>query len=139
MRKKIIDLIFELKSGCFSKEESIRKKLKLSPAEFRGILVLTPKTIISCNLLSKKMGLSISRGSRVVEKMLKNGYLKEVKKKGDKRFLNVTLASKGEKIRLKISEMLEDCEKIIEKKITGKEIETLIGSLYKITNILIHN
>ena len=69
MEKKIIDLIFELKSGCGEKEDSIRSKLKLSPAEFRGIIALTPKNVISCKVLCSKMGLSASRGSRVVEKL----------------------------------------------------------------------
>jgi len=139
MNNKIIDLIFELKSGCFSKEDSIRKELQLSPAEFRGILALTPKTVIPCHILAQKMGLSVSRSSRVVDKMMKNGFLKEVKYKGDKRILNVTLAAKGEKARTKIREMLDDCEKRIEGKMSGREIETLSASLGKITRILITN
>ena len=139
MEKKIIDLIFELKSGCGEKEDSIRSKLKLSPAEFRGIIALTPKTVIPCKALCSKMGLSASRGSRVVEKLKKNGYLKEVISDGDRRVMNITLAPKGIKTREKIGEMLEDCEKKIVKNISRPEIDTLVKSLSKIMNVLVYN
>ena len=136
MHKRIVDIIFELKSGCLEKEEYIREKLKLSPAEFRGILAILPEQIIPCNILSHKMGLSFSRGSRVVSKLMKNGYLKEVKIDGDRRVMNVTLAQKGIKIREKIGIKLDDCEKMIIEKITKDEKKFLINSLEKITGIL---
>lgn len=137
MDKRIIDFIFELKSSCSEKELAIREKLKLSPAEFRGILAMTPKSIISCNVLAKKMGLSISRGSRVVEKLMKNGYLKEEKNPEDRRVLKVALAKKGVKTREKISEMLEECEQTINKKMSKSELEKLVISLTKINDVLI--
>ena len=136
MHNRIIDIIFELKSGCLEKEESIREKLNLSPAEFRGILAILPEQIIPCNNLSHKMGLSVSRGSRVIAKLMKNGFLKEVKTDGDRRIMNVTLALKGIKTRSKIGRMLNECEKMIENKITREEKKFLINSLEKITGIL---
>jgi DNA-binding MarR family transcriptional regulator len=137
MNKRIIDFIFELKSGCSEKEFNIREKLKLSPAEFRGILALNPKNILPCSILAKRMGLSVSRGSRVVEKLMKNGYLKEVKSDGDRRVIKVTLAKKGVKTREKISDMLDECEQSINKKISKAEIETLVISLTKINEVLV--
>ena len=137
MNKRVVDFIFELKSSCSEKEFNIREKLNLSPAEFRGLLAMIPKTVTPCSTLSKKMGLSISRGSRVVEKLLKNGYLKEEKKGEDRRVLNVQLAAKGIKTREKISEMLNDCEQSILKKMSKSELETLVSSLIKINDVLI--
>ena len=139
MEKRIIDTILDLKSGCNSKIESIQGRLKLSPVEFRGILTLEPGTIVPCKILSKKMGLSISRGSRAVEKLLKNGYLKEVKNSKDKRILNITLADKGLKVREKIYNSLEECEQKILKNIKKSEREHLMFSIHKITEILNSN
>ncbi|MFZ1460459.1 MAG: helix-turn-helix domain-containing protein, partial [Ignavibacteria bacterium] len=85
MRYNIIDQIFHLKSVCISKEENIRKELGLSPAEFRGIMAMVQGSDIPCSLLSRKMGLSISRGSRVTDKLLKGGYLKLTRNESDKR------------------------------------------------------
>ena len=136
---KIIDLIFRLKSGCGEKEDSMWSKLKLSPAEFRGIIALTPKTVIPCKALCSKMGLSPSRGSRLVEKLKKNGYLKEVISEGDRRIMNITLAPKGIKTREKIGVMLEDCERKIVKTIPKPEIDTVVKSLSKIMDVLVSN
>lgn len=121
MQGRIVDYIFELKSGCCIKEDKIRKSLKLSPSEFRAILTLTPCVSVSCNTLSKKMGLSFSRGSRVIYKLLKNGYLEEKKSDKDRRILYITLTNKGEKVKQKIDSMLEECEKIFLKKISSTD------------------
>ncbi|HEY5123247.1 MAG TPA: MarR family winged helix-turn-helix transcriptional regulator [Ignavibacteria bacterium] len=136
MMEKIIEIIFELKSSCNEKELLIRNKLKLSPAEFRGILVLTPGKINPCKELCSKMGLSASRGSRVVEKLMKNGYLKEVKNNIDRRVMNITLTVKGIKTHGKITSMLNDCEKEISKKISRSERSSLVNSLSKIKDVL---
>jgi len=139
MHTKVINMIFELKAGCLAHEDSIREKFDLSPAEFRCLVTLAPKVIMPCNTLAKKMGLSVSRGSRVVEKMMRNGYLKEVKIEGDRRVVNITLSIKGIKIRDSIEGMLEDCENRILKKISKKEIETLDNLLGRITDTLVDN
>ena len=139
MGKRIIDSILELKSGCASKIDSIQERLKLSPVEFRGILTLDTGTIVPCKILSRKMGLSISRGSRAVDKLLRNGYLKEVKNSEDKRVLNITLADKGIKVREKIYNDLEECEQKIIKNVKKSERDELIIALQKITQILNSN
>ena len=139
MAKKMIDLIFELKSGCHSKEEKIQKELKLSPAEFRGILALTPESAIPCNTLSNKMGLSKSRGSRVIEKLMKSGYIKEFKKEGDRRIMYVMLTTKGVKTQDKIHKILEECESIILKNIPKSKLLNFEKSLIKISEILLSN
>jgi DNA-binding MarR family transcriptional regulator len=133
----IIELIFQLKSACLSKEEMIQEKLQLSPAELRGILALSPGTAVPCYILSKKMSLSVSRCSRVVEKMVKSGFLKETKYEKDRRVMRLSLTPKGKKIRAKIQEMLGDCEQSIIRKMSKNEIEIFEGSLLKISEILI--
>jgi DNA-binding MarR family transcriptional regulator len=137
MKTNVIDLIFDLKLNCIAKEENIREKLELSPAEFRGILSIEPGTVAACNVLSKKMGLSISRGSRVINKMMINGYIKEAAGSDDKRVLKVALTTKGINTQKKINKMMQDCESVIRKRLSGGEIESLKKSLEKISGVLI--
>ena len=137
MRKSVIDLIFQLKSSCMAKEDKIREELKLSPAEFHGLLSLLPGSEIPCNILSKKMGLSVSRGSRVIDKLVKNGYLKENCNNEDGRVTKITLTSKGMTVQKKIHQMLEDCENTILTKMTRSELSVLEDSLIKLSDILI--
>ena len=136
MKKNVIEVIFALKSKCCSKEEKIREELKLSPAEFKGLLSIEPGVIVPCKVLSQKMGLSVSRGSRVIEKLMKSGYMEEVKTIGDRRVVNITLAKKGINTQKKIMKILQDCEHKILKNFSKPELESLITSLVKVNEVL---
>lgn len=136
MNKNVIDVIFALKSKCCSKEEKIREELNISPAEFKGLISIEPGVIVPCKVLSQKMGLSVSRGSRVIEKLMKGGFMEEVKTSGDRRVMNITLAKKGIAVQKKIMKNLQECEHKILKNLTKPELETLITSLLKVNEVL---
>jgi DNA-binding MarR family transcriptional regulator len=136
MKKNVIEVIFALKSKCCTKEEKIRGELKVSPAEFKGLISIEPGVIVPCKVLSQKMGLSVSRGSRVIEKLMKSGYMEEVKTSGDRRVMNVTLAKKGINTQRKIMKILQECEHKILKKFSKPELESLIASLVKVNEVL---
>ena len=136
MSDSLINLVFELKIACMAKEENIRGKLKLSPAEYRGILSMKPGEVISCMKLSKAMGLSKSRGSRVVDKLIDNGFLKEAKKNSDKRVFNVKLTGKGIKALIKINSIMQECESTILKNLPKSELKSFTHTLHKISEIV---
>jgi DNA-binding MarR family transcriptional regulator len=136
MKKNVLEVIFALKSKCCSKEDKIREELNLSPAEFKGLLSIEPGVIVPCKVLSQKMGLSVSRGSRVIEKLMKSGYMEEVKTNGDRRVMNVTLTKKGINTQKKIMKILQDCEHKILKNFSKPELESLIASLVKVSEVL---
>jgi DNA-binding MarR family transcriptional regulator len=136
MKKNVIEVIFALKSKCCTKEEKIREELKVSPAEFKGLISIEPGVIVPCKVLSQKMGLSVSRGSRVIEKLMKSGYMEEVKTSGDRRVMNVTLSKKGINTQRKIMKILQECEHKILKNFSKPELESLIASLVKVNEVL---
>lgn len=136
MQDRIIDLIISLKSKCLDKEESIRTEFGLSPAEYRGILAMTPSEPCNCNALSKTMGLSVSRGSRIIEKLIRNKYIQQETSKTDRRNIILKLAPRGVRVRKKIEEMLTDCENKIESKLSDSEIKNIINLFNKIENCL---
>ena len=73
--ENLLDLIDRLKAGCIASEMRIREATGLSPAEYKGIAAVKPGETITGSVLSQKMALSPSRASRVIDKMVKNGYL----------------------------------------------------------------
>jgi len=139
MADKIFDIITNLKNKCLDKEISIQKEYSLSPAEYNGLLSVEPSVIYSCNQLSKKLGLSISRSSRVLYKLIQNGYLKAIRDKEDRRVLKVTLTEKGQNIRRKINKKLDECEKDILGKINKSELHLFENTLNKLSDIFISN
>ena len=136
MPDRIIDLILGIKGKCLDKEESIRQEFKLSPAEYRGILAMTPGQPCNCNALSKNMGLSVSRGSRVVEKLIKHKYLEQKISKEDRRNVILKLAPKGTRVRKKIEVVLNECEQTIQKKLSVSEKKDTIKLFHKLEDCL---
>ncbi len=136
MNRSIVELIFELKFTCMSKEESIREELNLSPSEYRGLLSINPGEVASCMQMSNTMGLSKSRGSRVIDKLIASGYLKEAKNDGDQRIFNVKLSPKGLIAIKKINSVMSDCENAILKNIPSGELKTFTKTLRKISEII---
>ena len=136
MHDRLIDLIISLKSKCLEKEDSIRREFGLSPAEYRGILAMTPAQPCNCNALSTNMGLSVSRGSRIIEKLIKNSYIEQEVSKTDRRNIILKLAPRGVRVRKKIEEMLNDCENRIEKKLSDIEIKNTLKIFNKIEDCL---
>ena len=136
MPDRIIDLILGIKGKCLDKEESIRQEFKLSPAEYRGILAMTPGQPCNCNALSKNMGLSVSRGSRVVEKLIKHKYLAQEISKADRRNVILKLAPKGTRVRKKIEVVLNECEQTIQKTLSVSEKKDTIKLFHKLEDCL---
>jgi DNA-binding MarR family transcriptional regulator len=136
---RIIDLVIVLKHSCLTKEDSIREEFSLSPAEYRGILSINSGESVKGNELSEKMGLSVSRGSRVIEKLAQKGYLRRTGNSNDRRCVTIELADKGLKVKNKIDRMLDRCEREFKSKIPKSEIKSFINSLDKLTSILESN
>ncbi|MBN1633749.1 MAG: hypothetical protein JW917_06260 [Ignavibacteria bacterium] len=133
---KILEAITLLKNSCILNDERIRDDIKLSPAEFNGIMSLDKGEKITCHSLSGKMGLSISRGSRVINKLLSKGYFKEEKLKSDKRCSIISLTIEGIKAKQKINEIIEGCENKIISKLNAKEIKETRKCLIRLIKLM---
>ncbi|MCJ7790234.1 MAG: MarR family transcriptional regulator [Candidatus Atribacteria bacterium] len=135
MNKSIIDLIIELKKGCMEDEEHIRTICNISFAEYKGIMEIDIEERMTCNTLAKKMGLSPSRGSRIIDNLVRKGYLLRMVNPADRRSFIVSLSFKGAKIRKQIKQERNNCEKRIIKSFSEKEVELIKEGLELITKI----
>ncbi len=87
-----------------AREDLIRKKLGLSEAEYKGILCIDEGEKITCQEHAKRMNLSVSRGSRVIERLCGKNYIERVDCDADRRCKNIWLTAKGSTIRRRIAE-----------------------------------
>lgn len=133
-RENLLDLIYRLKAGFVARECRIMEETGLSLAEYNGIAAINLREIISCNALSQKMGLSPSRASRILDKMVKNGYLVRENDTLDRRKCTISLAKKGMDIKKKIDRLNSDCEKKIYDRLSDQEITLIVDGLKKIIN-----
>ncbi len=104
-----IDTIIKLKAKCCLEEE-IGEDFNLTTKELSCILNLKGKEMIHSKDLSNKINLSPSRGSRVINSLLKKGFLVEIHDPKDKRYSNLSLSKKGITLFNKVEEKKHECE-----------------------------
>jgi DNA-binding MarR family transcriptional regulator len=84
--------------------------LQLSQSELLFFGSLDQCTGISSPELARNMGLSPSRISRVIEKLVVDGYLDRNTDKADRRAITLCLTENGKKIREEIAKSRQECE-----------------------------
>lgn len=129
MEKSLLDLIMELKNICMEDEEKIRTVCNISLAGYKGITQIDIKEKITCNLLSQKMDLSPSRGSRIIDSLVRRGYFLRTTNPGDRRSFVISLSPKGLKIRKKIKQERSNCEERISNKFSKKQVKIIKEAL----------
>jgi len=135
MEEKLIDLIIELKKGCMEDEKQIRTLCNVSLTEYKALLEIKTTEIITCNVLSEKMGLSISRGSRIIDSLVRKGYLLRTINPEDRRSFVLSLSSKGIKIRKQIEQERNNCEYRLRKNLSVREVGLIKEGLELIAKV----
>ena len=106
----IMSMIYELKKKCTQSDQRLMRDLKISQSELLFFSSLDNCQGISSPELAKNMGLSLSRISRIVDKLVVNGYLDRNTDTTDRRAIKLCLTSKGKAIRSKIDKARNECE-----------------------------
>ena len=130
----ILDLVFEMKKKCAAIDNQLMMQLHLSQSELLFFSSLDQCTGISSPELAKNMGLSPSRISRVIEKLVVDGYLDRNIDKSDRRAITLCLTEDGKKISAKIDKNRQDCESRLMKALPDSEVERfreIIGKMIK--------
>jgi len=90
---------------------------------------------ITCNTLSQKMGLSPSRGSRVIDGLVRKGYFIRSDHPSDRRSYFISLSNDGLKIRRQIYQEKKRYEARINERFSKDELEQIKDALNLISDI----
>ena len=135
MEKNLLDLIIELKKRCLEDEEQIRNLCNVSLSEYKAVMEIDTTERITCNVLSKKMGLSPSRGSRVIDGLVRKKYLIKMTNSEDRRSFVLSLSPKGTKIKEQIQRERNNCERRMKEKLSAKELNLIEEGLELVIKI----
>ncbi len=136
MSKKLFELIITLMKKCQLTEERIRKDFGLSAAEYNGLLAITKNEKMLCRTFANRMGLSTSRGSRVIDRLTKKGYLKGETIPGDRRSLQISMTRKGMALRRQIESKMDDCESKILAKLSARQRADVRNALEMLAEVM---
>ena len=117
-------------------EVAIGKEVGLSPSEIHCIEAVIPGESLSGNTFSEKMGLSPSRGSRVIDHLINKGLLFRMADPDDRRIRVITLTENGMSVRLRVEQAKRSCEKKITSQMESGQIEQIKQGLKILVDVL---
>jgi DNA-binding MarR family transcriptional regulator len=136
MSELILDTLNELRKKCISNDCLAMEKFDLSPAEYEFFLVYLKQKSLETSKIAFGMGLSLSRLSRVIEKLVINGYLTRKAMPGDRRAIQLAFTSKGKQTIKKVAIHREQCEKKLTSTLNKTEKEQIERSLKQLISRL---
>jgi DNA-binding MarR family transcriptional regulator len=125
-----------LMKKCQLTEEKIRNEFGLSLAEYNGLLALDQGEKTLCQTFSKKMGLSPSRGSRIIDRLTKKGLLKGEAVPDDRRILKVSMTEQGAELKKLIELRMDECENRILGKLSKEQRTDVRNALQMLSEIM---
>ncbi len=110
MNRRFFELILAIKRKCQCNEEHIREQLGLTAAQFNGLVVLDEGAEVPGCEFARRMGLSPSRGSRVLNSLVMDGYVTTQVRADDRRTLDIALTTEGRRMKGRIADRMKACE-----------------------------
>jgi DNA-binding MarR family transcriptional regulator len=110
--------------------------LGLSQAQFNGLLVLeNGQEVLGCEL-ARRMGLSPSRGSRVLNALVTSDYVKTRISPEDRRTVLISLTARGRQMREQILGCAKVCEDRIRESLDRAKVGQIRESLELLATVL---
>ena len=96
--EQLVEITSDLFAKCGEKEHRHAAKYGVSSVEFRCIRVLLYHQVLTVNQLAKKMSLSSSRVTRIVDGLVDKKYVLRDPDPVDRRIFNISLSKDGKAI-----------------------------------------
>src|SRR6056297_897873 len=119
--KEIYDIILKIRHFCTCNESKISSSCHIGLAELKGMNAMENNKMITCTDLSERMNLSPSSGSRIIDNVVKKGYLVRKIKDYDRRSTLLCLTEKGKKIKDEINQEQRGFEQKINSELSAQE------------------
>lgn len=115
---RLANLTFALLSTCQQKESILAEQYGLTQSEFRCLKMFDKKETLNNKTIAKRMNLSASRLTRIIDGLVAKGYTEREINPSDRRNMDVNLSKKGTNLVQKLNlayvnihkELLEDIE-----------------------------
>ena len=102
--EKISDLTFTLVVLCQEKEQRMSEEFGISQSEFRTIRLFRGEQHISQKILNKRLGLSGSRLTRILDQLQERGFITRREDAGDRREFVIPLTPHGLDLAARLEE-----------------------------------
>ena len=125
----LTNLTFNLLAKCQTKEERLAKQRGLFQAEFKCLRLFGSDKSLTCKEIGMRMNLSRSRITRVVDGLVKKGYMSRGIDPTNRRYMRVTLSRRGKILTTKLDREFTDIHYEILQDIDVSKHKTLITAM----------
>jgi len=122
----LANLTFSLLAGCQEKEAWLAEQHGLFQAEFKCLRQFGSKESLNNTQISKRMNLSPSRLTRIIDGLVKKGYMQREIDPSDRRNMIVTLSRRGKIFTNKLNRAFIEVHEEILQDIEATQHEPLI-------------
>jgi len=123
------DLIFEILPICQKKETELADDHGLLQAEFKCFRLMGSEGSLNNKDIAERMNLSPSRITRIMDGLVKKGYMQRRIDKDDKRNLKVSLSRRGKNLTNKLNDALIEIHQEILQNIDTSQHKSLITNM----------
>ncbi len=125
----LADLTFNLLARCQEKEAWLAKEHGLFKAEFKCLRLFGSDESLNNTQISKRMNLSPSRLTRIIDTLVEKGYMKREIEQYDRRNMRVFLSRRGKLLTNKLNKTFVDIHEDILQDIDVSQHEPLITAM----------
>ena len=127
--ERLANLTFSLLAGCQEKEAWLAEQHGLFQAEFKCLRLFGTDESLNNTQISKRMNLSPSRLTRIIDGLVKKGYMQREIDPDDRRNMIVTLSRRGKILTNKLNRAFVEVHEEILQDIDVSQHEPLISAM----------
>ncbi|MBI5486358.1 MAG: MarR family transcriptional regulator [Deltaproteobacteria bacterium] len=125
----LMTLVRRVRSFCEEKEGEIRDQAGLSEAQYAVLSAMPAGEAVVTGELCRRVGVSPSRGGRVIDELVRVGFLRRAGGPGDRRVLLLTLSARGRAVRRRIERLVCRCDDVLRGKLSATDHARVVGGL----------
>ena len=127
--ERLADLTFSLLQRCQEKEARLAEEHGLFQAEFRCLRLMGSEGSLNNKDIAERMNLSPSRITRIMDGLVKKGYMQRKIDNDDKRNMKVSLSRRGKNLTNKLNDAFIEVHSEILQEIDHSQHESLITNM----------
>ncbi len=114
--------LMRLRSCCDRLQSDVHAQVNLGETEFGFVAAFPADTPTSAGSLCRAVGLSPSRGSRVIDGLVRKGIIERQPDAHDRRISLLELTPVGREIQEHLKTCVDSCEHSLASQLTGEEL-----------------
>jgi len=132
----LMPMLWALKRCCEQREAGICGELGLSTGELRCLLAMGRESAHSLGELAERLQLSLSRASRLVERLAERGLIERTAPSADRRVSSLALSAKGGKFLKRAGKLMDACEAELREQLGGRRAAQVNQSLAELLAVM---